>query len=234
MEESQPGFWGNLNAFVPAWVLMTVTLGWLVTFVFMAPLLLVSFITGPVGNAPWATAFTTWLPIIGGPLVFGLFLARRWAKHGLIPGPILRLTRYKLGQALLVAFNLLVPGGFLALTVYQKFIFSGPPDTAGVLGFMLVPAFGVAIPCAVAGFALVWTSRTATTPIPTTERKPNREVIKALGNPIGVLAYCEKYSVERTQVDVWLSDARLRGYVDKGALFVEDSPPRSPGSSGPA
>lgn len=234
MEESQPGFWGNLNAFVPAWVLMNLMLGWLMTFVFMAPLFLVSLITGPVGNAPWATAFTTWLPAIGGPLIFGLFLARRWAKHGLIPGPILRLPRYKLGQVLLVAFNLLVPGGFLALMIYQKFIFSGSSDTAGALGYMLLPAFAIAIPCAVAGFALIWTSRTETKPMLTTEREPSREVVKALGNPIGVRAYCEKYSVERAQVDVWLGDARLRGFVDKGALFVEDSAPRSPGSSGPA
>ena len=149
-----PGFWANLNVFVPAWLLLNVTLGWLISMALMAPLILVSLVTGPLGEAPWVTVFTT----VGGPLLITSWLGWRWVKYGLVPVPILRFSRYRTGQMLIALSNILLPGGFLALALYAKFI--GGSESA-VLGWLMLPLAAVALPVAATGLWLVWSARTA-------------------------------------------------------------------------
>ena len=151
---TSPGFWANLNVFIPAWVVLNVTVGWMLSMALMAPLVLVSFVTGPFGEAPWLQV----LQVLCGPVLITAFLFRRWARHGLVPAPILRLSRYRTGQGLLVLVNAMLPGGFVALGLYSQFV---APDVSVVMGWMWLPLFMVAIPAAALGLWLVWSSRSA-------------------------------------------------------------------------
>ena len=112
------GFWANLNVFIPAWLLLNVALGSLISMALMAPLFLVSKVTGPFGDAPWVIGLST----LAGPILITAWLVWRWAKHGLVPSPILRFSRYRIGQALIALANISLLGGFLALALYSKFI----------------------------------------------------------------------------------------------------------------
>ena len=149
---TSPGFWANLNIFIPAWLVLNVAIGWLLSMALMAPLMLVSLITGPFGAAPWLTV----LQILFGPALITAFLVWRWAKHGLVPAAILRISRYRVGQGLLVLANVLLPGGFLALALYSQFL---EPDVSAVAGWILLPMALIAMPAAAVGLWLVWSSR---------------------------------------------------------------------------
>lgn len=151
---ASPGFWANLNVFIPAWLVLNVAVGWLLSMALMAPLLLVSFITGPLGEAPWLTA----LQAIFGPVLITAFLAWRWARHGLVPAAVVRVTRYRTGQGLLVLANVLLPGGFLALALLSRFL---APDVSAAAGWILLPIGVVAMPAAAVGLWLIWSSRNA-------------------------------------------------------------------------
>jgi hypothetical protein len=151
---TSPGFWANLNVFIPAWLVLNVAVGWLLSMALMAPLMLVSFVTGPFGDALWLSV----LQILFGPALITAFLVWRWAKHGLVPAAILRISRYRVGQGLLVLANVLLPGGFLALTLYSQFL---EPDVSAVAGWILLPMAVIAMPAAAIGLWLVWSSRNA-------------------------------------------------------------------------
>jgi hypothetical protein len=213
---ASPGFWANLNVFVPAWLLLNVTLGWLISMALMAPLLLVSMVTGPFGEAPWVTGLTTF----GGPILIAAWLGWRWVKRGLIPAPILRFRRYRTGQALIGLANILLPGGFLALALYAKFI--GGSESA-VLGWLMVPVAVVALPAAAAGIWLVWSARSA--PPAAELRPPSKAVVRHLGQPIGVAAYCERYRVSTTRVMDWIDQGKMQAYSERGVVYVADKPP---------
>ena len=151
---ASPGFWANLNVFIPAWLVLNVAVGWLLSMALMAPLMLVFLITGPFGEAPWLTV----LQILFGPALITVFLVWRWAKHGLVPAAVLRISRYRAGQGLLVLANVLLPGGFLALALYSQFL---EPDVSAVAGWILLPMAVIAMPAAAVGLWLVWSSRNA-------------------------------------------------------------------------
>ena len=148
---ASPGFWANLNVFIPAWLVLNVAVGWLLSMALMAPLMLVSLITGPFGATPWLTVLQT----LFGPVLITVYLVWRWVKRGLVPATVLRVSRYRAGQGLLLLANILLPGGFLALALLSQFL---APDVSAVAGWVLLPIGMVAMPAAAIGLWLVWSS----------------------------------------------------------------------------
>ena len=153
-ENASPGFWANFNVFIPAWLVLNVTVGWLLSMALMVPLMLLSLITGPFGEAPWLTVLQT----LFGPVLITVYLVWRWARRGLVPATVLRVSRYRTGQGLLLLANVLLPGGFLALALLAQFL---APDVSAVAGWILLPLGMVALPAAAIGLWLVWSSRNA-------------------------------------------------------------------------
>lgn len=148
------GFWPNCNVFIAAWSILNVTVGWLLSMALMAPLMLVSLVLGPFGETPWLTV----LQVTFGPLLIGALLVWRWARHGLVPAAVLRASRYRAGQGLVVLANVLFPGGFLAFLLTSRFL---APDVSAVAGGVFLPIGTVAMPAAAVGLWLIWSSRKA-------------------------------------------------------------------------
>ena len=148
-------FFGSLNVFLASCVLLTVTLG----LVLSIPLM---FVLMPIARALGVSAVdSVGLEQLASPVVIGAFLAYRWVRRGSLEpelGEPSNPGRYKLGHALLLVFNVIVGLWFMSQlarvgleSVYESF-----GETGARLYIYSLP---VGIVLGMAGAWVLWSSR---------------------------------------------------------------------------
>ena len=150
-------FFGSLNVFLASCVLLTVTLG----LVLSIPLM---FVLMPIARALGVSAVdSVGLEELAIPVVIGAFLAYRWVRRGSLEpelGEPSNPGRYRLGHALLLGFNLILIAWFVSMLAGLRL--DSVYDSAGNAGVALfIYSLPAGILLGVGGAAALWSSRRA-------------------------------------------------------------------------